>query len=272
MSVDVATMETGACCGSVASRESKLEEACGGAARGCTPACWKRESGHPPDKGTAQGGGASPLVANGFLPQGLAEWCGKAVQPRRQGRGFVPRFADAFSIGCEWEADARRVMAVLPKRVKRFSLPRHPAKTAWIACKRPPRREASAGGAGRFAFRGLTHYGATTRRGDGVRKRNTVGKRLRRFLPAMWAWGRDNRHAPWHEQERTLWAKLRGDYPYYGSRGNCTRLAGGVEPTERAWRYGLSSRRHKGHIRWQKCVAALQQELALPKARSLHNL
>jgi RNA-directed DNA polymerase len=225
-----------------------------------------------PDKGTPQGGVASPLLANVFLHQVLDEWFVKDVQPRMKGRCFVTRFADDFIIGCELEADARRVMAVLPKRFNRFSLTIHPEKTALIAFKRPPSREASAGGAGSFDFLGFTHYWAKTRRGYWVLKRKTVGKRLRRFMQAIWAWCRDNRHAPLQEQYRTLCAKLRGYYQYYGIRGNFKMLEVVFEHTERAWRYWLSRRSHKGHIRWQKFVASLQKELALPKPRIMHNI
>ena len=215
---------------------------------------------------------ASPLLANVFLHQVLDEWFVKDVQPRMKGRCFGTRFADDFIIGCELEADARRVMAVLPKRFNRFSLTIHPEKTALIAFKRPPSREASAGGAGSFDFLGFTHYWAKTRRGYWVLKRKTVGKRLRRFMQAIWAWCRDNRHAPLQEQYRTLCAKLRGYYQYYGIRGNFKMLEVVFEHTERAWRYWLSRRSHKGHIRWQKFVASLQKELALPKPRIMHNI
>jgi len=225
-----------------------------------------------PDKGTPQGGVASPLLANVFLHQVLDEWFVKDVQPRMKGRCFVTRFADDFIIGCELEADACRVMAVLPKRFNRFSLTIHPEKTAWIAFKRPPSREASAGRPGSFDFLGFTHYWAKTRRGYWVLKRKTVGKRLRRVMQAIWAWCRDNRHAPLQEQYRTLCAKLRGYYQYYGIRGNFKMLEVVFEHTERAWRYWLSRRSHKGHIRWQKFVASLQKDLALPKPRIMHNI
>jgi RNA-directed DNA polymerase len=225
-----------------------------------------------PDKGTPQGGVASPLLANVFLHQVLDEWFVKDVQPRMQGRCFVTRFADDFIIGCASEADARRVMAVLPKRFHRFKLTIHPEKTALIAFKRPPSREPSARGQGSFDFLGFTHYWAKTRRGDWVIKRKTVGKRQRRFMRAIWTWCRDNRHGPVHEQYRTLCAKLRGYYQYYGIRGNFKMLEVVFEHTERAWRYWLSRRSHKGHIRWQKFVASLQKALALPKPRIMHNI
>jgi len=225
-----------------------------------------------PDKGTPQGGVASPMLANVFLHQVVDAWFVKDVQPRMKGRCFLTRFADDFSIGFALEADARRVMEVVPKRFNRFSLTIHPEKTVLIAFKKPPRRDQSAGGKGSFDVLGFTHYWAKTRRGYWVITRKTVGKRLRRFMKALWTWCRENRHAPLQEQYRTLCAKLRGYYQYYGIRGNCPMLEVVFEHTERAWRYWLSRRSHTGHIRWQKFVASLQKKLALPKPRIMHNI
>ena len=88
------------------------------------------------------------MLANVFLHHVLDEWFVKDVLPRRQGHCFLTRFADDCIIGCEREADARRMMAVLPKRFTRFRLTMHPEKTALIAFKRPPSRNRSAGGHG----------------------------------------------------------------------------------------------------------------------------
>jgi len=84
-----------------------------------------------------------------------------------------------------------------------------------IAFQKPPSREQSAHGKGTFDFLGFTHYWAKTRRGYWVITRKTVGKRLRRFMKALWTWCRENRHAPLQEQYRTVSAKLRGHYQYY---------------------------------------------------------
>ena len=177
-----------------------------------------------------------------------------------------------FIIGCEREADARRIMEVLPKRFTRFRLTIHPEKTALIAFKRPPSRNQSAGGTGTFDFLGFTHYWAKTRQGYWVIKRKTVGKRLRRFMKESWTWCRENRHAPLQEQYRTLGAKLRGYYQYYGIRGNFKMLEVVFEHTERAWHYWLSTRSHTGHINWQKFEGVLRQQMPLPKPRILHNI
>jgi RNA-directed DNA polymerase len=225
-----------------------------------------------PDKGTPQGGVISPMFANVFLHHVLDEWFVKDVHPRMQGRCFLTRFADDFLIGCAYEADARRIMDVLPKRFTRFRLTIHPEKTALIAFKRPPSRDQSARGTGTFDFLGFTHYWGKTRQGYWVIKRKTIGKRLRRFMKATLAWCRERRHEPLHEQHRTLGATLRGYYQYYGIRGNFKRLEVVFEHTERAWHYWLSTRSHTGHMNWQKFEDFLRQQLPLPKPKILHNI
>jgi group II intron reverse transcriptase/maturase len=118
-----------------------------------------------PETGVVQGGVISPVLANVMLHHVLDVWCAQEVQPRLKGRSFLTRFADDFVIGCEREADARRVMAVLPKRFARFGLRMHPEKTALIAFSTPSARQGSAEGNGTCDFLGLTHYWAQSRRG-----------------------------------------------------------------------------------------------------------
>ena len=211
-----------------------------------------------PDKGTPQGGVASPLLANIFLHHVLDEWVVTEGQPRLKGRCFLTRFADDFIIGCESKTDAQRVMAVVPKRCGRFNLPSHPEKTALIACNKPLRREHSARGTGTCDFLGCTHYWAKTRRGYWVIKWKTSGKRRRRCMQGIWTWCRENRHAPLTEQYRMLCAKLRGYYRYHGIRGNLKALRTVLEHTRRAWRYWLSRRSHKGPLHWQKYEASMR--------------
>lgn len=75
-----------------------------------------------------------------------------------RGRSFLIRCGDDFVIGCEYEADARRILAVLPQRVARFGLTLHPQKTALVPFSKPPSGEESAEGRGTLEFLGFTHY------------------------------------------------------------------------------------------------------------------
>ena len=127
-----------------------------------------------------------------------------------QGRGCVTRFAEDFLLGFAVDADAHRVMDVLPKRFHRLGLTMHPEKTGVLAFQRPPSRASAARGKGTFDFLGYTHSWAQTRRGDWVIKRKTVGNRRRRFMTGIWTWCCENRYAPLNEQYRALCAKLRG--------------------------------------------------------------
>ena len=169
-----------------------------------------------------------------------------------QGRCFVTRFADDFIIGFALEADAHRVMDVLPKRFHRFGLTIHPEKTALIAFRKPEGRQASDNGNGTFDFLGLTHYWTRSRRGFWVLKRRTARKRLRRTKKALWHWCRTNRHAPVKYQYQMLCLTLRGHFQYSGIRGNCRLLEEVRRDAEKAWWYWLSRRRRKSSLRWEK--------------------
>ena len=160
-----------------------------------------------PETGVVQGGGISPILANRFLHQVLEEWCEQEVRPRMQGRGLLIRFAEDFVLGCELEGDARRLMAVLPKRFARFGLRMHPTKTALIACRKPEAHQGIAPGNGTCDFLGLTHDWSRSRRGFWVIKRRTARKRLGRTKQSLWRWCHVNRHAPLKDQYQQLGQK-----------------------------------------------------------------
>ena len=197
---------------------------------------WEEGVLNHPETGVVQGGTISPVLANIFLQQVLDAWCEHEVQPRLKGRSFLSRFADDFVIGCELEADAHKIMAVLPKRFARYGLTIHPTKTAWIAFRKPAGHSGATPRNGTFDFLGLTHYGAISRRGFWVIKRRTARKRFRRTKKSLWRWCRANRHAPLKAQYHMLCLKLRGHFRYYGIQGNFRLLEEVLRSAEKAWR------------------------------------
>ena len=211
------------------------------------------------------------MLANIFLHHVLDDWYLKEVKPRLRGRSFLIRFADDFVIGCEREEDARRVMAVLPKRCGRFGLTIHPEKTSLIKFSRPPRNDQGGKGGGTFDFLGFTHYWARSRRGNWVIKRKTVQKRLCRATDALWRWCRDHRHDPVADQHRILNWKLRGHYQYYGIRGNYRSLYTVYERVRKAWHQWLRRRNSKHRMNHEK-FQRLESRLPLLRPRIVHGI
>jgi group II intron reverse transcriptase/maturase len=118
-----------------------------------------------PTKGTPQGGVISPLLANIYLHYVLDEWFAKEIQPRLSGRSFLVRYADDFVLGFETESDAKRVLAVLAKRLGKYGLRIHPEKTRLLPFKRPPSTDEKDRSNGTFDFLGFTHYWCRSRQG-----------------------------------------------------------------------------------------------------------
>jgi len=229
-----------------------------------------------PKSGTPQGGVISPLLANVFLHYVLDEWFLQEVQPRLRGRAFLIRYADDVVLGFTEEQDARRVMAVLPKRLGKYGLTVHPEKTRLVAFRRPPHRNRPRGGpsGGRpetFDLLGFTHYWGISRKGSWVVKRKTAVSRFSRAVRMISRWCRWNRHRPISEQHHALCQKLRGHCAYYGITGNSPALSRFREEVTRVWRKWLVRRRRGNRPPWS-WFHRLQERYPIPPAVAIHSV
>src|SRR6266404_2960640 len=133
-----------------------------------------------------------------------------------------------------------------------------------------PLQEKRGKGPGSFAFLGFTHYWAKTLSGGWTIKRKTQGKRLSRFLSGIGDWCKEHLHEPLAEQHRTLSAKLRGHYQYYGVRGNYKMLEVVYEHTRVMWKKWLRRRNSMNRMSWERFAEQVEQTLALPLPRIVH--
>jgi RNA-directed DNA polymerase len=229
-----------------------------------------------PDTGSPQGGVVSPLLSNLFLHYVLDDWFQQEVQPRLKGESFLIRYADDFVMGFSREEDARRVLAVLPKRFAKYGLTIHPDKTRLVPFERPshdPKRSTTKGRElpGTFDLLGFTHFWSRSLRGAWVVKRTTSCSRLSRGLKALSDWCRKNRHLPAAEQHRTLSPKLVGHFAYYGITGNSVALSLFRRVAIQIWRRWLSRRRRDGHIPWAEFKPFLER-YPLPPPIAIHSV
>ena len=228
------------------------------------------------DTGVPQGSGVSPILSNLFLHEILDTWFEDVVKPRLEGEAVLFRFADDAIILCAREHDARRVMAVLPKRFDKYGLTLHPEKTCVIRFTRPPyegqvrRRQDVATWPGSFDLLGFTLYWGKSRRGKWVVKWKTASDRLSRALKRINTWCRENRHAKVGWQHQKLVLKLRGHYGYYGKTGNSRSLSQFRHGVIRLWHKWLGRRSQRGYIRWDRFTDFLKH-YPLPQVKIVHS-
>lgn len=198
-----------------------------------------------PNAGTPQGGVISPLLANIYLHKVLDEWMEREIKPLMKGRVQLIRYADDALICFANEADARRVMDVLPKRFEEYGLKLHPDKTLLIRFHpRQEKRET-------IDFLGLTHYWGKARKGYWVMKHKTRAKSFSAALKRMNQWMKMNRHQEIRKQHKILKAKLQGHYNYYGVSSNSSALASFYYQVQRLWLKWLGRRSQRAKRSWE---------------------
>ena len=221
------------------------------------------------EDGVPQGASLSPLLANVYLHYVLDQWFECDVKPRLHGEAYLIRFADDFVVCFELESDARRYQSVLVKRLARFSLTVAEDKTKLIRFGRSARRDCQRLGVGApqtFDFLGFTHYCGRSRAGRFKLKRKTSTKKLRIKLLELKRWFWKQLETPIDEMWRTLNAKLRGHYQYYGINDNWPLLIAYREKARRMAKRHLSRRSQRSYLSWSKFNAYLAQHpLASPR-------
>ena len=224
------------------------------------------------DKGTPQGAGISPLLANIFLHYIFDLWVHHWRQRNALGAVVVVRYCDDFVVGFQREDDAKKMWAALQRRLGRFSLALHREKTRLIEFGRIPAQRRSRSGQRRpetFAFMGFTHYCGWTRYGAFILKRKTQRTRLTRKLNSLRLEAKRRRHAPLATQQRWLASVLRGHYAYYGLPANHRALSAFHHEVRRLWYRALRKRSQRG-LTWVRFKRILEL-FPLPAPRITHS-
>ncbi|MBI4179413.1 group II intron reverse transcriptase/maturase [bacterium] len=215
----------------------------------------------PRERGTPQGGVISPILANIFLHHVLDEWMEDVVYGRMSGECRYIRYADDFLILFQKEDDARRVLAVLPKRLGKFGLRLNEGKTKLIRFGRFAKEQESRQNRKpeTFDFLGFTHYCGESRHGKFQVMRQTQRKRFQKAVTRVVEWVKSNRCLPRKEQHHHLCMVLRGHYQYYGVTGNLRRIKGSFYRVTRAWCQWLRQRSQRHTLSWERFAEYLKR-------------
>jgi group II intron reverse transcriptase/maturase len=224
----------------------------------------------PSERGTPQGGGISPLLANIYLHYAFDLW---ARDWRRQATGdvIVVRYADDFIVGFQHEHEARQFLAGLRGRLAEYRLELHPEKTRLIEFGARAASDRKRNGRGKpetFDFLGFTHACGKTRKGRFTVLRLTARKRVRAKLQAIKIALRQRWHAPIPEVGRWLASVVRGHMNYYAVPRNFEAVASFRNEVIKHWRRALSRRSQKAHVTWPRMLRIA--EAWLPRVRITH--
>jgi RNA-directed DNA polymerase len=222
------------------------------------------------ERGTPQGGGISPLLANIYLHCAFDLW---VRDWRRQATGdvIVVRYADDFIVGFQHEQEARRFLTELRERLAQYRLELHPDKTRLIEFGAQAASNRKRGGRGKpetFDFLGFTHACGKTRKGRFTVLRRTARKRVRAKLQEVRAVLRYRWHHPIPEVGRWLASVIRGHMNYFAVPRNYEAVAAFRYEVIKHWRHGLSRRSHKAHVTWPRMLRIA--EAWLPRVRIMH--
>jgi group II intron reverse transcriptase/maturase len=223
-----------------------------------------------PDGGTPQGGVISPLLANVFLHEVLDVWFEREVRPRLDGSASLIRYADDAVMVFVYEADARRVLTALARRLAKYGLALHPEKTRLVdfRCKAREGRHSAT-----FDVLGFTHFWGHSLKGKWIVRRRTSRRAFTRALERVAEWCRWYRHLPVREQHAALIRKVNGHCGYFGITGNRRALGCFVREVRHVWRKWLSRRSNRAYMKWDEFLRLERRyQFPLPHvARSIYH-
>jgi len=225
------------------------------------------------DIGTPQGSILSPMLANIFLHYVLDRWFETTVKSHVKGFCAVIRFADDFVCVVRYANDAARIERGLRNRFNKYGLEIHPTKSRNISFGRFERDNAETQNrrANTFDFLGFTHYCDRSRKGNFKVGRKTSRKKYSAKCREMTSWLKAIRNqVKTKEWWKTLRAKLRGHFQYYGVSENYDGIVRFYKFTLRAVRKWMNRRSQKRKMSWDRFTQYLEH-YPLPKPKIVHS-
>ena len=225
------------------------------------------------ERGTPQGSILSPMLANIFLHYVLDAWFEETVKSYVRGFCELIRYADDFVCVVRYEDDAKSIEGALKFRFNKHDLEIHPTKSRNISygrfemenARRQNRRSNT------FDFLGFTHYCDVSRQGKFKVGRKTSRKKYSAKCKEMNTWLKAIRNQfKTKEWWKTLIAKLRGHYEYYGVSENYADIAKFYKFTIRMVRKWMNRRSQKRKMSWEKFSSYLKH-YPLPQPRIVHS-
>ena len=206
------------------------------------------------EKGTPQGNGASPILANIYLHYVLDNWFDVIVKRQCEGECYLIRYCDDFVCCFQNQREAEIFKQRLEERFRKYGLELAEEKTKIMEFGKFASRNRERRGEGKpetFDFLGFTFYcGMDTKKRFFRCKVKTSKKKFRSKIKAMKEWIKSHRTAPLAWIFETINAKLRGHYQYYGVTDNTREVKNYRNCVQRLLYKWLNRRSQKRSYTW----------------------
>ena len=207
-------------------------------------------------RGTPQGSGISPILANVYLHYVLDLWFHKKWRSCEvNGESIIVRYADDLVAGFQHKRDAERFLDAVKERFGTFDLELHPDKTRLIEFGRfaiENRRQRGQRRPETFDFLGFTHYCTKSRGGRYQLGRKPVAKRMRRTLKRLKEALRRRMHHNVVDTAKWLARVLDGWLNYFAVPTSFRYLRQFVARLKRLWLRILCRRSQRDRFTWKR--------------------
>lgn len=180
------------------------------------------------ERGSVQGNGASPVLANIYLHYVLDNWFEVLAKRTSCGECYQIRYCDDFVACFQYKEEAEIYYKKLQERFNKYGLSLAMEKTKILEFGRFAKENRERRGEGKpetFDFLGFTFYCGMNGKKEFFRCRvKTSRKKYRSKLKAMKEWIKRNRTSKLEYIMKMINMKLRGHYQYYGVTDNTVEV------------------------------------------------
>ena len=213
--------------------------------------------------GCPQGSIISPIICNIYLHYAIDEWFANISETHLKGKAKLIRYADDMVFVFEHAEDAERVFRVLDKRLNKYGLEMHEAKSALLPSGREVAKRMVQMGKRMptFMFLGFTCYWGRARKGFYRLKLKSRSDRFTATLKRLRKYLRENLNCPDDSALlQSIIRRIKGWINYHAVSDNEKKVGGFLIEVKRMLLKWFNRRSQRKAMNWVNLLKRLKRE------------